>query len=254
MASPTTVVLVHGAWSTPAVYDRYIAALRTCGYTVHCPLLPTCNGCHGTFADDVTTIHELVSSLVTASKSVLMLMHSYGGTVGSCALAGLSRIEREKQGLEGGVVHLLYLAAYILPKGGSIIGIVKEAGVWDRWSSVIDVREDGSIFPEDPKSLVLVGLDEADQEVYAKRLVRFPGEALEMEITETPWKYIPTTYIYTAMDRCVPSSYQDIMLKRVKEAGLEIRREDFSCAHMVFLTHTHEMVAAVDRALYSRAA
>ena len=177
---------MHGAWSTPAVYDRYIATLRTYGYTVHCPLLPTCSSRHGTFADDVATIHELVLALVAASKSVLMLMHSYGGTVGSCALAGLSAGERKKQGLEGGVVHLLYSCAYILPKGGSIVGIVKEAGMWSRWSSVIDVREDGTIFPKDPKGLVLAGLSEVDQETYVESLLRFPGEALEVEMTETP--------------------------------------------------------------------
>ncbi len=178
-------------------------------------------------------------------------MHSYGGAVGSSALADLSAVHRAKQGLDGGVVHLLYLSAYILPVGGSIIDIVKEAGFWDRWDQVIDVREDGSTFPKDPRALIFGGLNEAEQEVCVKQLVRFPGEPLEAKMTETPWKYIPTTYVYTDSDRCVPFVYQEIMLKRVKEAAVDVREERFSCGHVAFLTHTEEMVAVVDRAMKS---
>ena len=176
-------------------------------------------------------------------------MHSYGGTVGSSALSGLSAVHRAKQGLDGGVIHLLYLSAYILPVGSSIVSIVKRVGVWDRWHQVIDVREDGTTFPKDPKNLVLGGLSAAEQEMYVKRLVRFPGEPFEVEMAETPWKIIPTTYVYTELDRCVPPLYQDLMLEMVREAGVEVRAERFSSGHVVFLTHTEEMVGVVNRAV-----
>lgn len=38
-----TVALVHGAWHTPANYQRYIDVLRARGFTVHCPHLPSCS-------------------------------------------------------------------------------------------------------------------------------------------------------------------------------------------------------------------
>ena len=178
-------------------------------------------------------------------------MHSYGGAVGSSALADLSAANRAKQGLDGGVVHLLYLSAYILPVGGSIVGIVKEAGFWNRWDQVIDVREDGSTFPKDPRTLILGELSEDEQDLCVEKLVRFPGEPLEVEMTEAPWKYIPTTYVYTELDRCVPLVYQNIMMKRVKEAEVEVREERFNCGHVVFLTHTEEIIGVVDRAVKS---
>ena len=115
MTTLPAIVLVHGAWSTPPIYDPFVKALRTAGYTVHCPLLPTCSSESSKFSSDVTTIRNLVSSLVDASTNVLLLMHSYGGAVGSSAVADLSSKERAQQGLKGGVVHLLYLSAYILP-------------------------------------------------------------------------------------------------------------------------------------------
>lgn len=246
-----TIVLVHGAWSTPPVYEPFIEALRTAGYTVHCPLLPTCSNLSSTFSLDVGTIRDLISSLVEASTRVFVLMHSYGGTVGSSALADLSAAHRAKQGRVGGVVHLLYMSAYILPVGGSIVGIVKEAGFWHLWDSVLDVGEDGSTFPKDPKTLLFGGLAETEQEASLKGLVRFPAEPLEVEMTETPWKDISTTYVCTEQDWCVPLVYQDIMLKRVKEAGVDVRIERFNCGHGIFLTHSKEMVDVVNAAVKS---
>ena len=254
MTTLPTIVLVHGAWSTPPIYDPFIKALQAAGYTVHCSLLPTCSGTSSKssdakFSSDVTTVRDLVSSLADASTDVVLLMHSYGGAVGSSAIADLSSKQRAAQGLRGGVVHLLYLSAYILPVGGSVVGIVKEAGYWHLWDQVLDVGQDGSTFPKDPRLLLLGGLVEEKQEQALKALVRFPAEPLEAEVTQTPWMDIPSTYVYTEQDYAVPLVYQDIMMKRVREAGVEVKEERFDCGHGVFLTHTEDMVGVVDRAV-----
>jgi len=248
-----TIVLVHGAWSTPPIYDPLVKALRAAGYTVHCPLLPTCSGTSSKsssdakFSADVTTVRHLISSLADASTDVVLLMHSYGGAVGSSAITDLSSKQRAQQGLSGGVVHLLYLSAYILPVGGSVVGIVKEAGYWHLWDQVLDVGPDDSTFPKDPKILLFGGLAEEKQELAVNVLVRFPAEPFEVEVTQTPWVDIPSTYVYTDQDYAVPLVYQDIMMKRVREAGVEVREERFDCGHGVFLTHTENVVGVVDR-------
>ena len=46
-------------------------------------------------------------------------MHSYGGVVGSNALERLSWQERNEKGQKGGVVAIVYLAAFLLPLGTS---------------------------------------------------------------------------------------------------------------------------------------
>ena len=93
------------------------------------------------------------------------------------------------------------------------------------------------------------GLAEDKQEEALKGLVRFPAEPLEAEMTQTPWKEIPSTYVYTEQDYAVPLVYQDIMMRRVKEAGVEVKEERFNCGHGVFLTNTEELVGVVDRAV-----
>jgi hypothetical protein len=47
-------------------------------------------------------------------------MHSYGGIPGSAACKGLSKAERKKQSLKGGIVGLVYIASFALDQGVSL--------------------------------------------------------------------------------------------------------------------------------------
>lgn len=52
---------------------------------------------------------------------MILVMHSYGGMVGTEAVTEeMSKIYRRKKGLKGGVVKLLYMAAFLLRKGESL--------------------------------------------------------------------------------------------------------------------------------------
>ena len=151
-----SIVLIHGAWHTPFVYKKFIEALRKVGIEVHCPLLPTSNGSRppqASFVDDVAAARTVTQSLVDASKQVLVIMHSYGGAVGSNALQDLSISHRARSNLPGGVTQLIYMCAYILPNGGSLTQVVKEAGFWHLWDVFIDNADDGSTFAKDTTQL-----------------------------------------------------------------------------------------------------
>ena len=53
----------------------------------------------------------------------MVVMHSYGGLVGSEAiLEELSYSKRQAQGLQEGVLHLFYFTAIILGVGQSVLG------------------------------------------------------------------------------------------------------------------------------------
>ena len=51
---------------------------------------------------------------------MVLAMNSYGGFPGTEATKGLSKGEREKEGKEGGIVALVYLASFIPPVGMSL--------------------------------------------------------------------------------------------------------------------------------------
>ena len=51
-----------------------------------------------------------------------MLLHSYGGAVGTEAVKGLWASERASKGLSGGVIHLIYMCGFMLQVGESVGG------------------------------------------------------------------------------------------------------------------------------------
>jgi hypothetical protein len=73
------------------------------------------------FEPDVEAIRKGVTTLVEECKNVIVVMHSYGGFPGSEALKELSKKERKEQGKEGGVMRLVYIMAFLLPEGQSLL-------------------------------------------------------------------------------------------------------------------------------------
>ncbi|KAI3327727.1 alpha/beta-hydrolase [Xylariaceae sp. AK1471] len=263
-----SVVLVHGAWHTPSAYQTYIDALRNAGFRVHCPLLPSCSGTLTSLPtppvslrEDAAAVRALVTSLVENGESVLMIMHSYGGAVGTDAV-GHSESEtpldfaaRRAAGLEGGVVNLLYLCAYILDAGRSVWDIVEEAGFAPLWDQFIETNAaDRSIFPRDPGLAFFSRPNEGgrneDEDIKHLKplLVRFPMSALQTPVQYAAWKHIPSSYVYTQNDFSVPRTYQDLMTKHVRDQGVDLRTEDYNTHHSIWVSHLDDMVQAALKA------
>ncbi|KAJ5408956.1 hypothetical protein N7509_002839 [Penicillium cosmopolitanum] len=253
MSNLPTVILVHGAWHTPPNYKSYADALQMQGFKMHCPHLPTCSGASSPTAsllNDVADVQEVVKSAVEAGERVLMIMHSYGGAVGTGAAEGLSFSERKAAGLSGGVIHLLYLCAYILAPGSTIWGIVQEAGFDKLWDQYIDTAPDGSTALKDPGLGFFSG--SADQAVIDRALqtlVCFPSSVFHEKTTGSAWKTVPTTYTSALKDYSVPKTYQNIMLAKVlRDQGAEVKVEEYDADHSLFITRQNDMVHTALRA------
>ncbi|KAE8417459.1 Alpha/beta hydrolase fold-1 [Aspergillus pseudocaelatus] len=260
MSPKPTILLIHGAWHTPAHYEPYTTALRNAGFEVYCPHLPTCNGASpptATFADDVTLIRQTLHSLITAGKQILLIMHSYGGCVGTDAAqdfiypvtttTSLKTPTEENQKPKGaGIIHLLYLSAYMLPPGSSIQTIMDKAGVDEHlWAQYMDDDEFGLTLPRDPGLWFYGGLERETVERCVKGLVRFPVGVLREKTSGDGWRRCPVTYVRTEKDYAVPGGFQDMMLEEVRGEGVEVRVLGFETCHSVFLTNVEEMVGVV---------
>jgi pimeloyl-ACP methyl ester carboxylesterase len=119
MATKPVIYVLHGAWHGPAYFDSIKQKLEGQGYTVICPQQPT-TGCappNLTLYDDVAHVKPELESLIGDGQDVLVVMHSYGGLVGTEAAAGLGKAQRVEQGLPGGVIGLFYAWSFLLPKG-----------------------------------------------------------------------------------------------------------------------------------------
>jgi pimeloyl-ACP methyl ester carboxylesterase len=121
-----TILIIHGAWHHPAYFKDLNQQLQDHGYGVACPHLPTCSNDvppKKLFKDDVAIVRDIATSLADDGKEIVVLMHSYGGMVGTDALYDMSVSSRAEAGLKGGVKRLVYMCAFIPQKGQSLAGI-----------------------------------------------------------------------------------------------------------------------------------
>jgi alpha-beta hydrolase superfamily lysophospholipase len=122
-----SVLIVHGAWHTPAHYQEVVNHLKQNGFEdTHCPRLPSATEILPLLATanlkgDTAAIHSAIKSLVDLARNVLVLMHSYGGVVGTNALDSLLAPQRKALGLQGGVIHIIYMAAFVQPAGSRLV-------------------------------------------------------------------------------------------------------------------------------------
>lgn len=248
-----TIFIIHGGWHVPESYTKLIGALESQGYEVHLPRLPSTNGSRPPNADlstDTLLVRNYVESLIRAGRTVVPIMHSYGGHVGSNALHGLGVDARRGQGLPGGVSHLIYMTGYAVPEGVAMMDKVKEHGNEDLVPIIFDFAEDNSCLFRDPKGLMVgPGLDDKETEDYVGTFVRWNGTCMYQASQHAAWRDIPTSYIYTTLDTTVPLNYQKAMVEGLEKAGRSVRIFELATGHCPNVTATDGVVDAINKVI-----
>lgn len=125
--SKPTILIVPGAWQKPVAFEKIVQLLEQTGYpAIHVPL-PTVGDLDAplaTLTDDVEAVRKVLIPLVDEGKEVIVLGHSSGGISTSGAVEGLDVASRKSEGKQGGVIRCIYLAAFVLPKGQSLLGVL----------------------------------------------------------------------------------------------------------------------------------
>ncbi|KAM3069668.1 hypothetical protein ACMFMG_010388 [Clarireedia jacksonii] len=118
-----TILFVPGAWHLPDAFDAVRESLKTLSYPTEAVALPSIGAepPNKDLSDDATHTRAAIEKLVDAGKKVVLVTHSYGGVVGSCAVKDLGFVQRKIAGKEGGVINFVYLSAFALPKGVSLL-------------------------------------------------------------------------------------------------------------------------------------
>jgi hypothetical protein len=117
MAAKPVLIFTPGAWHTPEFFSEVFSKLEPLGYKcIGYPLLAA--GHEPAVKDlqpDIDGVHKLVEEESDAGNDVVMAAHSWTGIIVSGALGGLSKTEREKAGLQGAVVRIAYISAFVAP-------------------------------------------------------------------------------------------------------------------------------------------
>ncbi|TGO29514.1 hypothetical protein BPAE_0014g00650 [Botrytis paeoniae] len=246
-----TLVLLSGSWHNPQNYHKLVSALQTHSYDLLIPSLPSMNGAQTPTADlytDTSFIHSYISDLVSQGKHIIVLMHSYGGQVGTNALTEFAINTRKAQGLPGGVVHLLYISGFMMLEGEAMMDKVRLFGHEELIPVVFTIAEDGTHVHSDPRTL-LIGSNSDDKvteteiEEYVANLSRWNGNAMYQPLKDrASWRDIETSYVVTKMDMTVFLDFQVSMLEAVKK---EVKVWELETRHSSTLTMTDEFVEIV---------
>ncbi|KAJ4303192.1 hypothetical protein N0V90_002085 [Kalmusia sp. IMI 367209] len=244
MASPAkpTVVLLQGTFQLPEVYHKFANLIESRGFPVVQPSFPTLTGqdepdfTKKTLADDVQVTEDAIRKLVDDGKTVVLAMHSYGGLVGAEAVPeDLTLANRKERGLPGGVSHLFYFSAFVMPKGQSIGTAVGDSPDHDHW--------DGRFKMRDPLETMYHDLPADEAAYWSAKVIPQSNAVKETVMTRCAYTYVPSTYVVTLADKAVPPPVQEMFGQM---AGATIKKID--SGHSAMLSKPNEVLAFLEEA------
>ncbi|KAI1208931.1 Alpha/beta hydrolase fold-1 [Annulohypoxylon truncatum] len=223
-----TILLIHGAWHIPLHYRSLIDPLRSSGYTVLAPYLVTTgydDSIDGkTHADSTNQIREYLRPLLDQGRKILVVAHSAGGVVATGAAAGLTLEDRAAQGLPGGIIGIVYIAALVEPKHGRPDEPIPFPPGWTDFKK--------RPVPEDLARMLFYDDVEESRQNKALQMLHWQSEmTYDPEESETVVEVrTPKTFVVCKKDKIVPPDKQ---YQRAAEIGATLVELD--CAHSPFL-------------------
>ncbi|SCF45675.1 alpha/beta fold hydrolase [Micromonospora mirobrigensis] len=200
-----TLLFVHGAWHGSWTWGKLERELTARGWATRTVDLPSAltpdaptEPTPGMY-DDARVIRAALDSI---DGPVVVVAHSYGGVPVTQATGGA-----------GNVAHIVYLAAYQLDVGEALLpyhGVPVPESV----EGVLPVVDPsiGRI----PLPYFYGGVEAAEAEEAAARLVPQSLRSFHEVVTEAGWRSIPSSYIVTERDQALPAAVQEQLATRAQ--------------------------------------
>lgn len=229
-----TIVLEHGAFADASSWDGVVERLKRDGY----PVVAAANPLRGP-ASDAAYLRSVIEHV---DGPVVLVGHSYGGTV----------ISQAAVGLEEKVKALVYIAAFLPDAGESTLGLTGKfpgSTLPDVIESVNYTLPGGSqgsdvYIKQDrfrKQFAADVPADRAGLMAAGQRPIA--ALALEEQSTAAAWKTIPSWSLVTTEDRNIPVAAQRFMSKRAHARTTEI-----DASHAVSVSRPGAVTRIVEQA------
>lgn len=243
--SKPTILFVPGAWHLPSCYDLVTAPLSAAGFpTVSVALPSNSHTPIPSFEPDITAIRAALVPLVEDGKDVVVVAHSYGSVPTNEAIQGLTRRERQGKGLQGGVLHYVFISAFITPVGVSLMDALQGKDL--AW---FIVQEDKMLVrPDGPRDIFYGDLEEAQAEMWVGRLVPFSYQCYFGKTRYAACREVESTYVFCTEDRAIPIQVQEGMVQGAEEGGARFGRVVLEgSSHSPMLSRPGEIVDVIKK-------
>jgi pimeloyl-ACP methyl ester carboxylesterase len=211
-----TVVLVHGAFASPAGWDGVAGSLHKDGYRTAAPELALTS-----VAEDVAIVRSALDSI---PGDKILVGHSYGGFVTTNAASGRSDVR-----------GLVYTAAYV-PDGGETIN---DLGVGYAPGSFLAHLQFAPSFPfaiDNPQFFPDDFAQDLNPKLGAEIAAQQRPTSLGLFVTPSgpgAWHAVPSWYAVSAHDRAIDPGLERFMAQRGGSTTVQYS----AASHVGALTH-----------------
>lgn len=135
MSSKPTFVLVPGNFLPPAYYASTVKLLESHGFQTRLIVIPSTGSKLPLISNepDVLAICQVLEELSNSGRDIIVVAHSYGSIPTCEAAEGFKHQERLKLGKSGGIVRLVFVAAWLLQEAESPPSIIERYKMEASW-------------------------------------------------------------------------------------------------------------------------
>jgi pimeloyl-ACP methyl ester carboxylesterase len=214
--STMTIVLVHGAFASPAGWGEVADALHKDGYQTATPALGLTS-----VADDVAIVRSTLDSIPGAK---ILVGHSYGGFVITNAASGRSDVR-----------GLVYTAAYV-PESGETITSLSVGYTPGAFLAHLVFAPSSPFVLVDPQFFPEDFAQDLNPKLGAEIAAEQRPTSLGLFVTPSgppAWHALPSWYAVSAHDRAIDPALQWFMAQRAGSTTVEFA----AASHVGGLTH-----------------
>ncbi len=231
-----TVVLVHGAFADSSSWNGVIQRLHTKGYTV----IAAANELRSVKGDAA----EVASVLKSIHGPVVLVGHSYGGSVISEAASGLDNVKA-----------LVYVAAFAPDVGesaGELAGRFPGSSLGPALAPPVELADGGKdlyIVQGKFHAQFAADVPAAQAALMAAGQRPVTDAALHEASTSAAWKTIPSWFVYGSADLNIPPAAQAFMARRAHSRKTVVIK---GASHVVMVSHPAEVAALIEQAAQAK--
>lgn len=227
-----TIVLVHGAFADSSSWNRVIPILQQEGYTV----VAAPNPLRGVRAD-ADVVADVVKGI---DGPVVLVGHSYGGSVISEAAEGLTNVK-----------GLVYIAAFAPDTGETALGLTGQlpgSTLGPALAAPVKLTSGGNdlyILQARFHDQFAADVPAAEARLMAAGQRPVAEAALSEASTAPAWKHLPSWFIYGDSDRNIPPVAMGFMAERAKSRQTVVVK---GASHVVMVSHAPEVARLIEKA------